>query len=256
MSLNAARLDPIGPLSLATDALSRLRRAPLQVLIFAVLTLGITPLLDQFPIELQLGLVLPHEVTAARKALRAVMQCLVGAALLRALVAEPAAARSARGNLAAGIAVLLLLAAPRVATDVVAGLVLATNSTMSVSMVLAIGAVLDAIAAYFAMRLFLWPIGRLVGWGEMTPGRSWALTRGTVRSYIVVIVVLYVIYLTVTTVVPLRLDTYGFGAFLELQRTVIAPVQDLLIALIGLAMSAAIFARRLGRRSNVAEVFD
>jgi hypothetical protein len=78
--------------------------------------------------------------------------------------------------LGAGPAVLALVAQPPVQNASQAALSSYTTTA-------ALAAVAGLAIFWVGARLSLWPIGRLLGTAEMTPGRSWRLMRGVVLRY-------------------------------------------------------------------------
>ncbi len=115
------------------------------------------------------------------------------------------------------------------------------------------GAVAYLAMAYVLLKVTLWPIGRLMGRPEVTPGRSWRLmrkaTRGVILAYVLAIVPLMVVS-----------GVLGGMGMLDPGAASIVPVVAVQAAAVGyLVMAYAIVATlwtlRVEKPATVADVF-
>jgi len=111
-----------------------------------------------------------------------------------------------------------------------------------------------ALAAwYVSAKLILWPLGRLVGRADLTPGRSWFLMRRTVRS-------LFLVWLLTGFPTLLAWDAMKLLRFdLQSLPTAYLIADACLNGATGLVTGAvvvAIYRRRVGDEPSLAEIFD
>jgi len=103
------------------------------------------------------------------------------------------------------------------------------------------GAVVAALALlWVALRLTIWPVGRLVGYDEMSPGRSWRLMRGAVlRSVLAAALLSAPVFIANLVVVMLTQPAGPVTA-----RVSAAPLASLM-ALLAAAVAAEIYRARV-----------
>lgn len=242
--------DParIAPWELLTDALGRLRGAWLTVLIVAAGPVALPLLLHYLPIELKLGLVLQDEVNLARSVMRVVLEGLLGAVLVPALVADRKGRAGLGGYLECAAILLAFGAAPLALAQAMTALLGPYGGSE------VLGFALTLLIAYVGMRVFLWPIARRVGRAGVTPAVAWRLTRGSVIAYFVAILGVAAPCVVLMLVLEFRTSPGSPELVLALSRLLGTGIQAL-TWILGIALSAAVFDRRLGAREGVAEVF-
>jgi hypothetical protein len=116
------------------------------------------------------------------------------------------------------------------------------------------GSLVNLALLYVMAKLALWPVGRLVG-VAMTPARAWGLMRRTVRS----LVLLYLM-LGIVLAIPWFIGLAIFG-LQSLQNPppaflVAASYVGGALTLVGQGVIVAIYRRRVGESRDFADVFD
>jgi len=109
---------------------------------------------------------------------------------------------------------------------------------------------------FVGLLLCLWPVGRLAGRREMTPGRALRLMRGAAPSYVVIMaalaspVVLAPVGIGLATMntpgaYPAAIEAWSWVQWAWIQA----------MQMLGLAFAVAIFVQRMERPQSVGEVF-
>jgi hypothetical protein len=112
------------------------------------------------------------------------------------------------------------------------------------------GLAVGLLTMWMALRLTLWPIGRLVGDAEMSAGRSWRQMRGAVMGYILAVVLLSAPVFILEMMVVMLMKPEGH----LLTQVSVAPLNSLM-ALLAAAVAAEIYRMRV-RLQPTASVFD
>jgi hypothetical protein len=257
MSVSAAtglRGERLGPVTLVREGLARIAAAPIPLALL-LLANGAVNAAIQRQVEQQ-GVALTKPETlgpyAAYVTANAVVSGLAGAMALRATLRtpEPWWRPDLRLLQCAG-----LLALTDLAFDADAVVMVGVAQAVPGSAVAAFvaGAAFYPVLAWVFTKLMLWPIGRLTGRSDVTPGASWAATRGLVLSWlgarlitalpmVLVGVPLVVIDRTTTaTSLPVQFATRFLSAA---------------GSLVGAGMAAAFYDRRFNAGERLAAMFD
>jgi hypothetical protein len=104
----------------------------------------------------------------------------------------------------------------------------------------AAGLVLGLVILWTGLRLTLWPIGKLVGDADMTPGRSWKLMQGAVLRYVLAVVLLGAPLFILELIVAMLTKPEGR----LISQIAVAPLTSLM-ALLAAAVAAEIYRTRV-----------
>ena len=137
------------------------------------------------------------------------------------------------GLFAVGPTVLMLLAQPPAHTG--------SQAELSAYTTQAGGAAVVALAILWAaMRITPWPIGRLIGNDQMTPGRAWRLMRGVVPRYAMAAILLAAPVAVLAVMVAMLTKSQGH----LISQIAVTPLSSL-VALLVAAVAAEVYRSRI-----------
>lgn len=250
------RAEAIGIVDLLADAVGRLRDAWWVALLAIAAGLGAgEAIATLLPMDMRPGVVQFTPAYFARVILGALTTNLSMALALQYLL-DPKAARPRLGRrYIACVLVLTLFELAKLPLMVAINPAYAAPSgPTAIAMRGAFVGAANAVVAFVALKFCLWPVGQLTGRRDMTPGRSWALMRGATLSSVVILAGLAMLPATLQALavwIPTQENAQAVWGYLQWVQWVWREV----VAMVALAISAAIYARRLDDRRAVADVF-
>jgi hypothetical protein len=253
----------IGVAELLGDATARAGAAALPLLaLLAVLggvEVGLWYASSSLDARLQLGAPTPGYIVVV--AIRAVAAGLGGAVALRLCLGGPRALRLDRGLLECAVLLAGAYLASAALTVAFAPKAPALAGQATTALVTALVLNISRLAlGLLQVRLMFWPVGRLDGHHEVTPARSWTLTRRVTLSFVAADLIFNMPYgflLAAAATVPMMLDANLIGkpdATWPLRLGLTATL-GVAVTLAGYALLAAAYARRVDARARLAEVF-